>query len=513
MERSVILDRYGNPIKVAKKDLSDESSATVRKISNKFGDAFTTELTPLRLKRILEAADASQPDEFYKLAEVMEEHDAHYSAVLSSRKRAVSSLALTVKAGSDTARDLEIADAVRRMVEQPDFIDMLDDALDALGKGSAAIEMIWDTTSEEWMPREFIWRDPRLFRFHPTRRRTLQLKLDSSMEGEDLAFGKFITHMPKLKSGMQIRTGLARVASWSYLLKGYTLRGWAAYNEVFGMPLRVGKFDKSASDEDKAKLLRAVIGIANDAAGIIPKEMDIEFITNTSRGGDSLFERFSEYLDKQVSKGVLGQTMTTDDGSSQAQAMVHNDVREDIQKSDARQLANTLNRDVVRPFVDLNFGRQLAYPSVRIDVQEAEDLERMASVLGTLVPLGLKVQMSDVRSRFGFSDPEDGAEVLGDPDPSAKSKTANKRVALARNEKEEDNEDPFDEVGQDELSEWRPQMNGLLKPVRELAKQASSYEEFLDGLSDLAVDMDDRVLAQKVTDAMSKGISWGDDRG
>ncbi|KZL19035.1 DUF935 domain-containing protein [Pseudovibrio sp. Ad37] len=510
MAKPVIYDLHGKPMKIKEKDLSSESTAMVRAISNKFGGMFTSELTPPRLKSILQSAEAGQPDEFYKLAEVMEEQDLHYSAVLSSRKRAVSSLSMQVKAASDDPKDQQIAEAVRRMVEQPEFIDMLDDALDALGKGSSAIEMLWDTTSAEWMPREFIWRDPRLFRFHPTRRKTLQMKREGSVDGEDLVPGKFITHLPKLKSGLQVRTGLARVASWSYLLKSFALRGWAAYNEIFGMPLRVGKFDKSASDEDKAKLLQAVIGIANDAAGIIPKEMDIEFIQNSSRGGDSLFERLLVYLDKQVSKGVLGQTMTTDDGSSLGQAIVHNDVREDIQISDGRQIATTLNRDVVRPFVIFNYGQQPAYPTIRIEVVEAEDLERMANVLDKLVPLGLKVQVSEVRGRLGFGDPDKGADVLG------VQQTSQQDPVKARNQQqrtEPQAADPFDDVGQDELADWQPQMSGLLNPVRKLANSAGSYDEFLEGLSGLAAQMDDGPLAQKITDATSKAAAFGDDRG
>nr|WP_284521082.1 DUF935 family protein [Shigella boydii] len=47
--------------------------------------------------------------------------------------------------------------------------------------------------------------------------------------------------------------------------------------------------------------------------------------------------------DAQISKAVLGQTMTTDNGSSRSQADVHNQVRMDIVRWDARQLANTLN--------------------------------------------------------------------------------------------------------------------------------------------------------------------------
>ena len=57
-----------------------------------------------------------------------------------------------------------------------------------------------------------------------------------------------------------------------------------------------------------------------------------------------------------MSKVVLGQTMTDENGGSLAQAMVHNQIRIDILQDDARQLANTINRDLIAPFVALNFG-------------------------------------------------------------------------------------------------------------------------------------------------------------
>ncbi|MBK9080187.1 MAG: DUF935 family protein [Hyphomicrobium sp.] len=53
--------------------------------------------------------------------------------------------------------------------------------------------------------------------------------------------------------------------------------------------------------------------------------MSIEFAE--VKGGntrDPVFSGFAQYLDAQVSKLVLGQTMTTDNGSSMAQAKVLN---------------------------------------------------------------------------------------------------------------------------------------------------------------------------------------------
>lgn len=503
----VFYDAQGNPLKANPKTLASEGEVSrVGRMSRTFDDTIASGLTPRKVPRILKAAAEGDMFDFLTLAEEMEEREPHYMSVLGTRKRAVSSINMTIEAASDADGDQTIAAACRELIEQPDFIDMIDDAMDGLGKGFSVIEMIWDTKSPVWMPRDFIWQDPRLFQFDKAKHRQLNIRVEGNEAGISLQHGKYVTHLPKLKSGKPQRAGLARVAIWSFILKSYTLKDWAAFCEVFGMPLRVGKYHPSASDDEKRKLMRAVLSIASDAAGIIPQGMDIEFIETSARGGDAVFGHFAKYLDEQVSKLVLGQTMTTDSGSSRAQAEVHNEVRLDIKQADARQLEAALNKDIIRPFVDLNFGRQKRYPEVTLPVTEPEDLERMAAVLDKLVPLGLKVAAGEVRDRVGFSDPPEGAEVLqATPTPK---KAENRR--RARNASGETADELIEQIGADELADWETQMDPLVQPVRDLVNGASSFEEILEGLSGLAGQMDDSVLARGINRARLKSRGVGD---
>ena len=55
-----------------------------------------------------------------------------------------------------------------------------------------------------------------------------------------------------------------------YLFKNYTLKDWVAFCEVFGMPLRLGKYQPGASEDDKRALMQALVAIGADAAGIFP---------------------------------------------------------------------------------------------------------------------------------------------------------------------------------------------------------------------------------------------------
>ncbi len=97
-------------------------------------------------------------------------------------------------------------------------------------------------------------------------------------EGIELPTNKFIAQY-KARSGHPSRAGVLRVVAWMYLFKNYALKDWVAFCEVFGMPLRLGKYQPGASEEDKRALMQALLRIGADAAGIFPDGTAIEFVT------------------------------------------------------------------------------------------------------------------------------------------------------------------------------------------------------------------------------------------
>jgi len=516
-----LYDHRGNPI-----DLSalrrEQAAPTLTGIRTIWSEPVASGLTPARLARILRQAIEGDAAEYLILAEEMEERDLHYSSVLSTRKRAVAGIDPTVEAASDDARDVEIADAVRGLVRAPEFPGLVTDLLDALGKGYSACEILWDRTDSRWTPREYLWRDPRFFVFDRASMQRLRL-LDegASFEGRDLPPFKFLVHIPKLKSGIPIRSGLARLAAAAYMCKTFTVSDWMAFAEVFGMPLRVGRYGPNATDRDIQTLIRAVANLGTDAACVLPDSMRIEFQEAAkASGGPDLFPRLAEWLDRQVSKGVLGQTMTADDGSSQAQANVHDDVRLDIRKDDARQVAATIDRDLVRPFVDLNWGPpKNGYPRVRLQVPEPEDIAALADALAKLVPLGrLGIEASVVRDRLGFPDPAEGAVLLGEGyEPMAMNRRSDHGLARGRNRAGAmpDPDAELVELADDALTDWEPLLAPVINPVLELAARSGSYDDFLAGLPALVSGeagggMNANALVRSLAEAAFKARGLGD---
>jgi len=525
---SSILGPDGQPIK--KQELTEETArASLTGVRNIWSfQSIADNLTPERLAQILRGVAEGNANDYLTLAEEMEEREPHYGSVLGTRRRAVTKLAVTVEAFSDDAKDIEMADAVREQTRKPQFRKMKKALMDALGKGYSVVEMEWDFSSLPWKPKDYKWRDPRFFMFDRIAGQELRL-----LDEEDIFNGvalkpyKFIRHIPQIKMGLPIRAGLARLVTVSYMCKSYALTDWMAFAEVFGMPIRVGKYNSNATPDDIQTLISAVANIGSDAAAAIPDSMRIEFIeTAKASGGDTLFQNLAEWLDKQTSKAVLGQTMTTDDGSSQSQANVHNDVREDIQEDDAADLADTLNEYFVKAFIDLNYGPQENYPSIEINVPKPEDLALLAEVVERLVPLGLQVEESQMRDKLGFADPEKGAVLLkpmgSQPtEPGlVKNDKANNQVCSgcgqvhnqshAHAMNREQSGDAIDELADEALAEWEPQLKPILDPIEQLAASSESYEEFVAGLPGLLDQMDETELVKRLALETFKARGMGD---
>jgi phage gp29-like protein len=177
----------------------------------------------------------------------------------------------------------------------------------------------------------------------------------------------------------------------------------------------VGKYGPGATEQDKQTLLQAVANIGTDAAAIVPDSMLIEFTEARQTGNAELYQSFCQYLDAQISKAVLGQTLTTEipqGAGSRAAAEVHDAVRHDIMSADARRLAATLNRDLVRPIVDLNLGPRQNYPRLTIGMADDADINDFVDMVTKLADHGVRIGQQTVRRRMEIPEPAEDEPVL-----------------------------------------------------------------------------------------------------
>ena len=532
MRSPVLLDAYGRPF--ARQALTEEVAApTVGGVRSPISGYPGDGLNPVRLANILREADVGDPIRYLELAETIEERDLHYQGVLGTRRRAVSQIEVKVDAASDAPEHEKHAKMIRDWLQRDELQEEMFDILDAVGKGYSFTEVTYDHSEGQYSPR-LQRRDQRWFRFDRRDLATPVLITENGQE-EALTPGKFIFARMRAKSGLPIRSGVARGAAWAWMFKAFSQRDWAIFSQTYGQPVRVGKFGPGASEQDKATLFRAVANIAGDCAAIIPESMSIDFIESGNVGsGHAMYKERCDWLDMQVSKAVLGQTATTDAVTGGlGSGAEHGDVRKDIKRADARALAATLNRDLIPIWVQMEFGPQPAYPRLRIEEPDEEDLKALSEALGPLIDRGLEVEQATVLSRFGLPEPKKGAKLLqpqrasaapsepNDPSSEIKRKPGEiKRVepvsapraalhaeGLSAAKKQGGSvEDAFTESMAREAA---APMDALMSKIERMMEAASSLDElrqmFVEGFPDLNVADFTQVLAMGLVAANLAG--------
>ena len=504
-----LVDQYGRPISTAalKQEQAGPTTTGVRRPNTEHQ---ASGLTPGKLGRLLRSSLQGDPEGYLALAEDMEERDLHYAGVLGARKLQVAGLDVTVEAASEKPEDVETADMIRRFIERDAFETEMIDILDAIGKGFSATEIIWETSESQWNPAALKWRDPRWFRFSDDDGETPLLR---DVGGDvPLSPYKWIFHQAKVKSGLPIRGGIARAVCWTFLFKSFTAKDWAIFCEAYGQPLRLGKWGDGATEADKEVLLRAVANIGVDYSAIVPASMSVEFIKADISGSHELYLKRCDWLDQQVSKVVLGQTGTTDAiAGGYAVGKVHNGVKEDIERSDAKQFAATMNRDLVKPYIDLNKGPQKAYPKIKVGRPEAIDTERFMKNVSTFVGLGGKVGMAFIGDKIGVPEPKPDDELLqvrakpelpaGDEPDETKPQPIKLR-AVQRVGSIAEPKDAIDRSIDVMVSDdWEPMVAPMIEGLEEKIAGASTLEEARRMLADHFATMDVTVLADTLARA------------
>lgn len=376
-------------------------------------------LTPGGLGAIFREADQGAVRRQMELFEEMEEKDAHLASLLQTRKLAVLGLDYEVLPYADTPEDKRIAEAVGELVFGiPELESAFLDLLDAIGKGFALTEINWGFDGKRARVEELKWVPQKKITFVEDLAPRL-VTANGPWQGVPFPPWKVIYHRYKAKSGHDTRAGVLRVVGYMYLLKNYSLKDWATFNEVFGMPLRLGKYDPASTPSDREALITAVRNLGTDAAGIISKNTEIEFVEATNRpsGSANPFQVLADFCNREMSKAVLGQTLTTDTSGgtgTYATARVHAQVRSDLVEADAQALGQTLREHLLRPLVGFNFGWDKPVPWFRFRYEEGEDLKTLSEVYRNLANLGMPLSVEHVAERFGIPLAREGQAIIGE---------------------------------------------------------------------------------------------------
>lgn len=126
------------------------------------------------------------------------------------------------------------------------------------------------------------------------------------------------------------------------IFKRHSWAAWDEFEQIFGVPLRIAR---TMIDTPKHKadlqLWLETMGLAGYI--ILDKRVDIDIKENNRSDAFNVFAQKISLINKEISKAILGQTMTMDDGGSYSQAEIHLQTLDDITNADITDVEDWFN--------------------------------------------------------------------------------------------------------------------------------------------------------------------------
>jgi hypothetical protein len=155
-----------------------------------------------------------------------------------------------------------------------------------------------------------------------------------------------------IEAGSPRDLGLLLRCSPSALSKKNMLAFWDGFGEMFGMPIRIGK-TSSRDKNEVAKVENMLDAMGAAAWGVFPEGTEIEIKETTRGDAFNVYDQRINRSNSEMSKGILNQTMTIDNGSSLSQSEVHLEVFENVVEADADFLRDLVNNRLL-PFMEMH---------------------------------------------------------------------------------------------------------------------------------------------------------------
>ena len=160
-----------------------------------------------------------------------------------------------------------------------------------------------------------------------------------------------------IEAGQPDDLGLYLKAATQTIPKKNMLAFWDAFGEIFGMPMRVIK-TSTRDEKEQNRVLAMAAEMGTKQTVVLDMDTQIEFIESTRGDAYQVYNQRVDRANSELSKLVIGQTMTIEDGSSLSQSQTHLEVFQNLVDKDADMLRDIINNQLIPHLVSLGFPLQ-----------------------------------------------------------------------------------------------------------------------------------------------------------
>lgn len=314
--------------------------------------------------------------------------DSHLTSVISHRRNAL--LASKVSFTRDGVPD----EAINEQLESPWFDNLIGDIFDAKLYGFSLMQFYKD---KDWINYDLIDRK----HVDPVRRYILR-------QQGDVTGPQWDEYPNLLFVGKERDLGLLAKAAYWVIYKRNDVADWAQFAELFGIPIEEYTYE-TGDDEARKRLLKDIENRGAATKFIHAKDvtMDIKESGNKSGSAD-LFDKLMWRCNAELSKLILGNTLTTEASETGTQALgtVHKQVEENLLKADKKFILNVLNYDMADIFQAMGINTK-GGKFVYMEPKNVDLTAKMNILVQAQTNFGLPVSDDYLYETFGIEKPED----------------------------------------------------------------------------------------------------------
>ena len=400
--------------------------------------------------------------------------DPHVFACTQSRKAGVLSLDWEINRGLDKDQN---AEDIENLLKKLDIQKLMSDILDATQFGFQPLEIMWKRDkSGHIMPERVTAKPPEWFCFDDDN--NLKFRTKENYYGEVVPAKKFLLaqNNPSYNNPYGERT-LSRVF-WNVTFKKGGLKFWVVFTEKYGMPHLIGKHPRGSTKEETNSLADMLEDMVQDAIAVIPDDSSIEIQEASKSSSAEIYEKLIDKMNTEISKAILGQTLTTEIGStgSYAASNTHMQVRQDIIDSDKKLVEGVINQ-LIQWIYEINF----ANAEVPVfEMFEPEDVDlTLAQRDKILFDTGVKFTKEYFIKNYGLE--EEDFDIREDIIPASPNFKEFKEEEEKLVPGQAQIENLFKFITEGDLNK---QAQSMLSPLIKLFESCENYEEAFELLTD-----------------------------
>lgn len=495
-----------------------EIRATKRNSSNSklFGVKVTNFDPNKALKTMMNTALPNPDSILKKLRKDVDEYqrmktDSHVSSCIQSRKSGVLSLQNEVQKGQS---DPEVYEFVKAVFEQLDIHKIMNEMLEFSLFGMQVMELYYKRSIDSKGQHRIVISDivaKSQKRFVYDTKNLLRIKDPRGGLGEICENNKFIV----LRNGTNLFENpygepILSKCYWNVHWKQNAFDMYFNYLDKYGIPIMALREIDMPIGAQKIKAETAVQildDIMQGSSVFVPRGYELQKYEGSGTLNTDLFKNLILMCNAEISKAILSQTLTTEQGDTGSYAMsqTHLQVRKDVVDSDKLAIENAMNR-AIELLVDINFGEKVIKPKFILFSAQDVDSE-LAVVAQNFLNTGKVIYKKKFfvknfgweEDEFELVDPapafadEQNAQDIAKPITPTTPKSGKKKTVSNSTI-----QDMLDTAIATALGGDGKAFNSAVATIKNFLESKGSYENAISSIMDLFDDIDYGGAAKKI---------------